>query len=104
MFKQTIINLTSCNIIKMPASRIGKLSADRPNASHQCNSGLTLSTPGLVLLLELEWKKFFLRNLLRELKYEKNPILGLENLPQNEFFWNACKLVISSIDKSTLHK
>ena len=84
MFKQTIINLTSCNIIKMPAS--------------------TLSTPGLVLLLELEWKKFFLRNLLRELKYEKNPILEHENLPQNEFFWNACKLVISSIDKGTLHK
>ena len=60
---------------------------------------LTLSTPGLVLLLE-----FFLRNLLRELKYEKNLILELENLPQNEFFWNACKLVISSIDKGTLHK
>ena len=60
---------------------------------------LTLSTPGLVLLLE-----FFLRNLLRELKYEKNPILEHENLPQNEFFWNACKLVISSIDKGTLHK
>ena len=31
------------------------------------------------------------------MEYEKNLIS--EHLPQNEFFWNACKLVISSIDK-----